>query len=395
MKLSALLPGIRPADLRASAALAAPAPLELASPWAPTTNLAPVLQGTVLADVFGAGIPRPVTRAEAMAVPAVARARHIICGTVARIPLRAYRAGQVLEGAAAPAWMRAATSSSVPAYHRDLMTADDLLFHGWSCWARTNDAAGREPLRVDRVPMGRWSVERDTGRVLVADGLGVHRLVDQRTVILIPGPHEGILTAAAGTIRHAADLQRSAAAAAKHPSAYLVLRQVKGTPLLYESDNPADVTVQSTLADWRIGREAGGGVAFLPEFLEADELGGYDAHLLTEGRNSAAVDVARVCSLPADLLDAAGPSSLTYQTTRDNDLRAIQYGVGLYLSSISARLGQDDVTTYGTTVRYAVEDWLEDPTGSGGPAAPVAAADVSRETSPAAPLSVVPSQESA
>lgn len=387
MSLRSLLPGIRPADL-AAAVTTPPATLDLASPWAPTHQLARVMDGVVFSDVFGPTVVRPVTRAEAMAVPAVARARHVIAGTVARIPLRAYRAGQVLEGADAPPWITS-TSGALSPYHRALWTADDLLFHGWSCWARTNDAAGRLPLHMDRIPMGRWSVD-DAGRVLVADALGTHRLVDQRTVKLIPGPHEGILTAAAGTIRHAADLQRAAAMAAKHPSAYLVLEQTQGVPLPYDSDDANVVTVTSTLRDWRAGRDAGGGVGFVPLGLKASELGSFDQHLVTEGRNAAAVDVARVCSLPADLLDAAGPSSLTYATTRDNNQRAIQYGVGLYLSAMTAALSQDDTTAHGQEVRAAIEDWLEDPTSSepAGPPAPV-----SRETSPA--LSVVSTRESA
>ncbi len=379
MSLRALLPGIRPSDLSAAVATVTPASLDLASPWAPTHNLARVLDGLVLADVFGSGVVRPVTRAEAMQVPAVARARHIIAGTVARIPLRAYRGGQVLEGPAAPPWITS-TAGRVSPYHRNLWSADDLLFHGWTYWARTNGVDGK-PLRMDRIPMGRWSVD-DVGRVLVADSLGVHRLVDQRTVVAIPGPHEGILTAAAATIRHAADLQRAASMAAKHPSAYLVLEQTAGTPIKYEDADPTVVTVQSTLRDWRKGRDEGGGVGFVPLGLKASELGSFDQHLVTEGRNAAAVDVARVCSLPADLLDAAGPSSLTYATTRDNDQRAIQYGVGLYLSAFSAHLSLDETMPHGTEVRFAIEDWLESPLLESSPARPAAP--------PAPALAVVP-----
>jgi hypothetical protein len=145
----------------------------------------------------------------------------------------------------------------------------------------------------------------------------------------------------------------------------------------YTSTDPEEVTVSSTLADWRAARQANGGVAFIPLGLEAQELGTFNQHLLTEGRNAAAVDIARVTSLPAELLDAAGPSSFTYANSRDNDARAIQYGVGLYLSATSAHLSQDAVTPHGTEVRYALEDWLESPV-------PGSAPNVSRETPPAA-----------
>ena len=391
MRLRSLLPGIRAADLSAAAALPGPSTLGLASPWAPTHHLAQVLEGVVLSDVFGTAAMLPPTRTEAMTVPAVARARHIIAGTVARIPMRGYRGGVALEGPAAPPWI-ASTAGVLSPYHRNLWTADDLLFYGWSCWSRVN-GWDTFPLTQDRIPMGRWSVD-DAGQVLVADANGDHRPVDQSTVTLIPGPHEGILTSCASTIRHAADLQRQAATAARHPSAYLALRQTSGTPIKYESSDPEEVTVTSTIRDWHAAREGGnGGVAFIPMGLEAQELGTFDVHLVTEGRNAAAVDVARVCSLPADLLDAAGAgASLTYSTTRDNDLRAIQYGVGLYLSSISAHLSLDAVTPRGQEIRFDIEGWLESPVSDAGPAAPPVPAAVP-STPPA--LAVVPTRESA
>jgi len=368
--LRALLPGIRPADLAASVSTQMPGPtLDLASPWAQRpTHLAPV----VLADIFGADALRnlPMNRAEAMAVPAVARARHIICGTVARIPLRAYRGDSPLRGPFAPSWIES-TSSALPPYHRALWTADDLLFHGWSCWSRTNGADGY-PTRMDRIPMGRWSVD-DAGRVKVDRGDGTHEIVDQRTVALIPGPHEGLLVFAQAAIRHARDLQNAAGQAAATPAANLVLKQTAGTPLLYESEDPAQVTITSLLDQWSAARHGRhGGVGYLPQGLEAEELGTFSAHLLEAGRNAAAVDIARAASLPADLLDAAGESSLTYANSRDNDVRAIQYGVGLYLSAISAALSQDGLSPRGQAVRFDLEDWLESPVPAGSSQPPVA-----------------------
>lgn len=377
MNLRQLLPGI-PADLQAAVAPVTPVAVDLASPLAPVNNLARVLDGVVFTDVFVAGVALPVTRAEAMTVPAVARARHIIAGTMAAVPLRRYdRDGEPLadQGWANP------TVGNVSGFHRNLWTADDLLFYGWSCWSRANGADGY-PLRMDRIAWGRWSVD-EVGRVLVDDGTGRHVLVDQRTVLLIPGPHEGILTAAAGTIRHAADLQRAAATAARNPAAYMVLRQVQGTPVKVRSDDPEEVTVESTLATWIAARNSpNGGIGFVPLGMVLEEAGTFSEHLLTDGRNAAAVDVARVTSLPADLLDAAGPSSLTYTNARDNDVRAIQYGVGLYMRSHSAALSMDGISPRGQSSRYDTDEWLGSPVPAtaSAPAAPPAAPDVSRET---------------
>jgi len=48
----------------------------------------------------------------------------------------------------------------------------------------------------------------------------------------------------------------------------------------------------------------------------------------------------------------------------------VQWGLGLYLSSISAALSQDSVTPRGQVLRFAIESWLEDPTPAPVPATP-------------------------
>jgi hypothetical protein len=48
--------------------------------------------------------------------------------------------------------------------------------------------------------------------------------------VLIPGPHEGLLTDGASTLRHAADIEKSAHNAARFPTAYIGLKQTSGTP---------------------------------------------------------------------------------------------------------------------------------------------------------------------
>jgi hypothetical protein len=352
--LSVLRPGIRPAELAASlpVELVGPAITGLASPWADSSHLASV----VWSDIFGQPVCRPVTRAEAMAVPAYARARHVITQTVGRITMRGYRGAQLLDPA--PPWLER-TDGPLSPFHMKLWTADDLLWYGWSCWSRVNAADGY-PLSVTRIPWGQWSLEPVTGRVKLDRGDGVHELVDQRAVILIPGPHEGLLAFAQDSIRHASDLQRAAGRAAKHPAAHMVLQQTSGTPLPKESADPNVMTVPKLVESWAQAREGiNGGVGYLPPGLEAKELGTFDRHLVLDGRNAAAVDAARMASLPADLVDAATDTSLTYSNSRDNDRRALDYGVGGYMAAISARLTQGDVTPLGTRIAFDVEEWLD------------------------------------
>ena len=53
------------------------------------------LDAVVWADILGGNVA-PVARADAMAVPAVARARHLTCGAIARLPLEALRGAAVV-----------------------------------------------------------------------------------------------------------------------------------------------------------------------------------------------------------------------------------------------------------------------------------------------------------
>jgi hypothetical protein len=360
--LGTLRPGLGAAELTAAASLVDPyvMPVALGSPWAPTSHLASV----IVEDLFGSAAPRTLSRAEAMRIPAVARARHIIAGTIARIELGGYRGQTRLTGDDAPSWLTR-TDGPLSPLHRMLMTVDDLMFYNWSLWRITERTAdGRLPLRMVRVPMEQWQFESGTNRVLTLqpDGAGgwSWQVTPDRDVVLIPGATGGLLDDGQDTLRHARDLETSAHNAARFPSAYLGLEQTSGPALKRRSDDPAEVTVETILADWRTARRnpEGGGVAWLGG-VKAHEIGSFDAHLLESGRNAAAVDVARHASIPADLIDATvTESSLHYSTSRDNDRRFIDYGLGLYMSAISARLSQDDVTARGQRVAFDLEQWL-------------------------------------
>jgi hypothetical protein len=359
---AALRPGIDAAELTAAVGLLDPlgGPLALGSPWAPDNHLASV----VVADILGIRTEDTPTRAAAIRVPAVARARGVVCTTIARIELGAYRGDARLEAPAAPSWLTA-TDGPMSPFHRLLWTCDDLFFYGWSCWAVT--ARGPVyPTQMARLqPLVDWKFEPDTGRVLRPTADGKWSVANTRDIVLIPGPHEGLLTEGAPAVAHARDLQRSAHNAARFPSAYLGLRQTSGTPLRRRSEDATEVTVETVLRDWRNARlnPDGGGVAWLGG-VEVQEIGTFAEHLMTEGRNAADVDIARHAYIPADLIDATvTSSSLQYSTSRDNDRRAIDYGLGAYMSAISGRLTQDDVTPRGDRIAFDLEEWLA---GSGG-----------------------------
>lgn len=334
-------------------ATAATAPLpvltQVASPMADTSTLSTI----VWQDLTG-GADLPMTRAAAMRIPAVVRLRNLLCGTIGRIPLRAMRGADPLADEAQPTWTYRTDAGGLPPYHRMVWTVDDLIFTGWSLWGRSNSVVtttdeGR-PLAMSRIPQERWRFT-PLGTIEVAwDGrTWVEAQASQ--VCLIPGAHEGILNFGGAALREAKDLADSAANAARNPSAWLNLH--------YTGDEPmSDDDIDGIIARWAAARRGeNGGVSWTNKWIEAQEMGTHEAHLLTEGRNAAAVDMARLVNVPAAMIDATSAgASLTYETTDGRNRQFLDYGLSLYMDPIAARLSMDDVVARGTRVAFDTTD---------------------------------------
>ncbi|QMV84737.1 phage portal protein [Corynebacterium hindlerae] len=298
------------------------------SPWATRGNLI---------EVFAPEIaPINVSRAVAMSIPAVARARRIICTAVARCSLT------VTPATTQPAWVDR-TDGPVSPWHRMVWTVDDLLFYGASLWAVERDTDGRV-IAADRVPFDEWGVTA-TGAITWR---GVE--VDDQTVIHIPAADEGILTTGAAAIRHAAALAAAASKAANSPAAHTELHQTEGEPL-------TDSDVQKLVDGWiRARNSPNGAVSFTNKAIQVIEHGTFDTHLLIDGRNAAALDIARMCGIPAVLLDvAAVDNTIKYENIQARNLELIDYCLDSFMAPIAARLGMDDVVAPGQSVAFDVE----------------------------------------
>lgn len=283
-----------------------------------------------------------VSRRFAMSVPAVARARRLIVGAIARCPLEARTDGARAERQ--PLWLNRTDGVQSP-WFRMAWTIDDLMFHGWSLWGLERDAAGAV-IRADRVPFHLWSV--------TDDGVTVNDvLTDPGEVCLIPGPDEGLLTTGAGAIRHAAELQRLAQRAANTPAAQIELKQVGGTPLTKEQR-------VALVADWVAARRGeNGGVSFTNQSIEVIERGKADAQLMVEGRNAAALDIARAVGVPASMIDASpigASNTMQYSNGDSRNQELIDYALAPFMAAVAARLGLDDMVPRGWAVAFDLGD---------------------------------------
>ncbi len=312
-----------------------PTQLGIASPWADPSLLSTI----VWSDLLDAP-DLPLSRAAAMAVPAIAKGRHVICPQIASRPIRVLAGDALIEKQ--PPWL-SRTDSDVSPWHRMCWTVDDLLFAGWSLW-RANRGWGDVLLSADRVDISRWTVDPQSGALLID-----RRPVSRKDYIIIPGPHEGVLSYGRQAIRDAQALNAASSKAAKTPSPTLELHQTGGEPL-----NKADR--DDLIALWAGARRGdNGGVGFTSQWLEVKEHKSIAEALLVEGRNAAAVECARILGIAAAMVDATvAKASLTYETQAGRGLEHYGYGLEPYMDAIAARLSLDDVCPRGQRVAFDI-----------------------------------------
>lgn len=323
---------------------------ELAAPadWTASSPLS-----VVMGDIFGPDFAPP-TRGTAMAVPAVARVRHLLCSIIGAMPLVSMTG--TTPDADQPLWMQR-TDGDLSPWHRMVWTVDDLLFFGWSLWAANRGAeSDGSPMRAAaRVPFDRWEV--DVEGFITVD----QQRVQASQAILIPGPHSGILTDSATIIRLAADNIQAAANAARNPNPNVNLH--------YTGDDP-DFDPAELIQIWADARAGlNGGVGFTNKWVEASTLGSHLDKLLIEGRNADAVDIARASSVPASSIDATNAgASLTYETTQGRNQQLLDYGAKFYMDAITARLSQDDCVPRGHRSAFDVSQFTSlTPAATGAP----------------------------
>lgn len=300
------------------------------SPWA-TGRLSKI----ALADIFGLE-HLPVTRAEAMAIPAIARARHILTSDAARCPLEVLEGTNALPGEGL--WLQSTKLTTSP-QHRAVWTTDDLIHYGWSLWVVERDADGVIQDGA-RCPIEWWRFGVDGG-ILINDAPA-----EADAVILIPGFHEGIINSAQHTIRGSRLLEETWQDRAANPIPATELHQT--TP-----DNMTALEVDELVDGWTVAlRNRGGAVGWTPSSIDVRTHGEAATDLLIQGRNAAAVDAARVVGVPAAMIDASNVNaSLTYETLEGRGGEYVDRSLPLYLGPIEARLSLDDVTRPGTRVR--------------------------------------------
>jgi len=291
------------------------------------------------------------TRAQAMAVPTIARARGILCSTVASLPMEQY---SKLNGAHLPTpGVINQPDPRVPGSAVYAWIAEDLLFFGVAygqvmeqygdtgrvrAWTRIAPDRVVAKLNANSTEIIGYQVD---GAIVPNQGVG--------SLIVFYGLDEGILNRAGRTIRAAHALEQAAETFAKEPVPLQVLKS-NGTNL------PAE-RIAKLLEAWRAAR-LNKSTAFLNADVELQALGIDPAKLqLNEARQYVALELARACNLPAYFVSAE-TTSMTYSNTTSERRGLIDFSLRPILTAIEQRLSMADFVSSTTEIRFSLDDFL-------------------------------------
>ena len=297
------------------------------------------------------------SRFDAMSVPAVARGRNLIAGTIASMPLDVFVtdiATQERRQVAPMPWVEQ-PQVDVPRLTTVAYTVDSLWFYGRAYWMVTEvyqeDGRPRRFRWIDPLDVT-FDTDLNTGlitryyyklSVVPASGVG--------SLVVFTSIDEGLLIRAGQTIRTCIELEKSALDFARNPAPSVTL---KNTGM----DLPSE-QVQTLLAGWRESRRAtGGAVAYLSAAMEMDSVGFSPKDLaMVDAREFQVAEIARATGLPPAMLGAPA-GGLTYQNVQAERRGLVDLALQPYMSAIEQRLSMDDVTPRGTTLMFVPNDFL-------------------------------------
>ena len=182
--------------------------------YAPQLISTPVLTSLVPAQ--------SMTRELSLEIPSVVRARNLICGTIASMPLELYRKSTG-EELGKPVWLDQPAINQ-PRSVTISYTVDSLLMYGWSVWIiKSRYAEDGRPASFEWIPNTRVTPYYSGDGHLIEGYYIDQKFYTNDDVVTFQSLNDGILTTGARVLRAALDLEiaSSNAAATPMPTGYL------------------------------------------------------------------------------------------------------------------------------------------------------------------------------
>ena len=307
---------------------------------------APQVMGENLPSLYNSLTLR-VSRKDAMSVPSVARARNLICGTVASIPLEYYnkRTGEVM---AAPRWINQ-LSKNQPSFVTINWIVDSLLFYG-NAYLRVTEryAEDGRPSAFEWIANSRVTFTTDLEGIMITQYYVDANPIDMNDIVTIQGLDEGVLERAGKTIQSAIDINRAASISAATPMSSGILKNTG-------ADLPPQ-EVSGLLAAWKRSRQ-NNSTAYLTSTLEFQSTQFSPKDMMyNEAIQNLSTEIARAMNVPAYYLSADQNTTMTYANVTEERKQFYALSIEPYIQAIQTRLSMDDISTAGHEVRFAVFD---------------------------------------
>jgi len=301
----------------------------------------------VLANNYTYILSPTIDRASALEVPSVARARNLICATIAAMPLELYRKSTG-ESLGKPVWM----DQPAPNQPRSVTlayTVDSLLFYGWALWKITSRYAedGR-PASYEWIPNSRITPQYEGYNNTLISGYDIDGVFySNDDVVTFQSLNDGILTTGARVLRGALDLEIASTLAASTPMATGYIKN-SGADL-----DPKEV--QGLLAAWKSARQ-NRSTAYLTSTLEFKEASFSPKDMMyNEAKQDYATQIARLMNVDAFYLSADANNSMTYSNLLDSRKQFVSLTLQPFITAIEDRLSMNDVTANGNEVRFDLD----------------------------------------
>ncbi len=294
---------------------------------------------------------RYVTREQAMTVPAIARSRNILAGSIGTIPMESYN--KITGARIVNRTLIVQPDPALPRVNTITWLVDDLIFYGRG-YLQVLDVSPQDgrPFRARRIDPRRVNATIDSSGTLITG-----YQVDSKNVpssglsslIVFNAIDEGVLARGGMTISSAIALEQAAYNMASEPVPQMVL--------LNEGMNlPAD-QVSAVMDTFRRARRERS-TAYVEGPIKLEVVGMDSAQMqLVEARQHLSSEVARLMGIPAWYLNAENSSS-TYSNIISERRSLADFGLRNYYTVIEDRLSMDDVTPSNQIVRFDLDDFL-------------------------------------
>jgi len=297
----------------------------------------------------------------ALSLPTVSRARDLLASTISGLEFRQYIKqwnGTEYEEIYVPneSWMEN-PDPKVPRQFILDNTVTDLWMTGRAFWAITSrNATDGRPMSFEWLPSSNIQTPNQQGPQFfgMPDEIEFNGVqLDPSQIITFLAPTTGLMYSGRRSVNIATHLDQYADRAATIETVPGYLQQTAAGETM-SGEELGDLAAQ-----WAQARREGNVIGALNNYVNFVEFDRDPLEVNAAQREYQALDLSRMCSVPAYLVSAPTPgASMTYQNASQARQDLWLFGAQMYAHAIESRLSMNDVLSRGRYVCFDTDDLL-------------------------------------